>query len=343
MAEVKDFPVDEKVRLEILEQDGILASKGTNVEFIDKTKAEVTTVEVTVSIEGKKQYAVAKVTLSRTDEKAKKVWKEKIEKAKDKKSHLKVKGTSVGGLCDARKGLKKIELLGGCEVAPWMEIVKGELGINEDDDRTRVEEYVKVAKGGGWLKKSEKDFRSSFNVTTASGAWCSCFASWAIAETNSQKSTNFSRLTGWESVPEGARNWINMTFPKKEFQPPIKPPYGTILIMKHISKTNGHATFITNYERKISWESITIKDKEGKKSIKKVKVDKIEIVALGGNQDDKVQYLTYVFKKNSKGKYMKGKQQIYGYVLPKEYVYDEKKPCYYKYEETKGGTSDKLT
>ena len=40
---------------------------------------------------------------------------------------------------------------------------------------------------------------------------------------------------------------------------------------------------------------------------------------------------------------MKGKQQIYGYVLPKEYVYDEKKPCYYKYEETKGGTSDKLT
>jgi len=348
VAEVKNFPDDEKIRLEILEQDAVLASKGANVEFIDETKAEVTTVEAEVVTEGKKQYAVAKVKLSKTDEEAKKDWKEKIEKATNKKSHLRVKGTSVGGVCKApnknsKKG-KKVELLGGCDAAPWMEIAKGELGIHESINKSRVEHYVKIAKGGKtWANKTHSQFVKDFGheVTHRKAAWCSCFASWALAETNSQKGTNFIRLTQPYTVtPEAARNWIDTSsFPREELHPPEKPPYGAILIMKHITGHEGHATFITNYTRKVFYTKVQVKMKDGKKKIKNVKVDKIIITALGGNQGNKVQYTDYIFTKNKSGKYVTSTNfQIYGYILPKGYNYKKDNECYYKYENTKGGT-----
>ena len=353
VAEVKNFPDDEKIRLEILEQDAVLASKGANVEFIDETKAEVTTVEAEVVTEGKKQYAVAKVKLSKTDEEAKKDWKEKIEKATNKKSHLRVKGTSVGGVCKApnknsKKG-KKVELLGGCDAAPWMEIAKGEVGTDEVTDRTKVEEYVATAIWGSANERKrkgrsqivwDKARKKKYDVTDGEMAWCSCFVGWTLDTLKEQGGKSFSRIRGVLNGPEGAINWTNKKrYPNGvKLSPKTKPPYGAILIMLHGSE--GHATFVSNYERIIN----------------KDKTEELHITALGGNQKNKVSYEEYRFyQKKKDGIYYKMNYNkltkkwikktithLENYVLPKEYKYDKNINCYYQYDTIIGGTSNEI-
>ena len=216
-----------------------------------------------------------------------------------------------------------------CKPAPWMKIAKKEIGIHERTNRSRVETFVEKAIWGDRKGKSkiiwDKIRKKTFNVTKPSMAWCSCFVCWVIDETNNNTGKKFSRVRPGQT-PENANSWIDR-FPKgKKISPNIKPPYGAIMIMSSLKNSqSGHATFVSSYKKRQS---------KG--------LDEIVIVALGGNQNDQVNYTTYIFRKRKDGKYVETKYKssyLRNFVLPKEYKYDINNPKCYEYDTKKGAAS----
>ncbi|WP_295841864.1 hypothetical protein [uncultured Apibacter sp.] len=198
----------------------------------------------------------------------------------------------------------KFEIL----VAPWMEIVHKEEGVNERDKPygyNRVKEYYKNGAGQ--------------NLDPIKTAWCSSFANWALVETNKVKNTNYSFIPRNSNInnPALAINFVNrQRYPGSTIiSSNEKPPYGSILIIKKQNSSEGHATFVVNYT---------------------VESDGFTIIGLGGNQDNKVQKNSYKFKKVGK-KYVhttKAGTRLdhLGYVVPKEYIFNKDIQDYYEYE-----------
>lgn len=197
------------------------------------------------------------------------------------------------------------------EIAPWMEIVWGELGVYERDR----------SEGGGFERVAEF-FRNGAGqaLHPIDNAWCSSFSNWAFIETNLKKGTNFSTipLNGNINNPALAINWYNpQRYPGGVLlTPDKKPPYGAVFIMqRRIEREDhglheGHASFVVDYKK--SESSLILK-------------------LLGGNQSDKVQVETYVFEKSG-SEYIKGDFKLLGYVLPQEYLYEENNEVFYQYQ-----------
>lgn len=190
----------------------------------------------------------------------------------------------------------------------WMSIVFGEEGINErtDSGYKRVKEYYKVGAGQGGLDPIKN-------------AWCASFANWVFIETNRKFKTKFSYIppNGHTNNPALAINFVNKDrYPGgKVISPSKRPPYGAILIIKKKGRHEGHATFVLNY----------IKTIEG-----------FTIVGLGGNQNHQVRGNEYDFKLlNNKYIYISPYGTHFehkGYVVPKNYEFNENNKKYYRYK-----------
>ncbi|WP_298319561.1 LysM peptidoglycan-binding domain-containing protein [uncultured Aquimarina sp.] len=189
------------------------------------------------------------------------------------------------------------------EIAPWMEIAWGELGVYEGDRTT-----------GGFNRVAEFFLNGAGQaLDPINQAWCSSFTNWVFIETNRVKGTNFSTipLDGHTHNPALAINWFNPSRYKGgvRISPDKKPPYGSVLIMQIRNGHSGHAAFVIDYVK--SGDRLTFK-------------------LLGGNQTHRVQVETYVFIKSGSD-YFKGNFKLLGYVLPKEYIYDERNEIFYQY------------
>ncbi|MFD2562670.1 LysM peptidoglycan-binding domain-containing protein [Aquimarina rubra] len=189
------------------------------------------------------------------------------------------------------------------EIAPWMVIAWAELGVYEGDTATggfnRVKEFF--LNGAGQA------------LHPINHAWCSSFTNWVFIETNKVKGTNFSTIPLNANInnPALAINWYNPSrYPGGvRLSPDKKPPYGSVLIMKKRNSHSGHAAFVIDYVN--SGDQLTFK-------------------LLGGNQTHRVQVETYVFVKSGSD-YFKGNFKLLGYVLPQEYIYDERNEIFYQY------------
>ncbi|WP_108805551.1 LysM peptidoglycan-binding domain-containing protein [Aquimarina sp. Aq107] len=192
------------------------------------------------------------------------------------------------------------------EIAPWMEIAWAELGVYERD-RT----------SGGFERVAEFFLNGAGQaLDPINQAWCSSFTNWVFIETNRLKGTNFSTipLNGHTHNPAMAINWFNPSRYEGGVRilPDKKPPYGSVLIMQRLTRPTheGHAAFVIDYVNS---------------------GDRLIFKLLGGNQTHRVQVEEYIFEKSGSN-YVKGNFKLLGYVLPKEYIYDENNEVFYQYQ-----------
>ena len=326
-----------KLSISIWEKSDVLTYNGKAVPFLVNGNEET---EIEFSIDGSITY-VQEIELRPKSDTDFEELQTKYSKIKTKATYLtiraKVKETSalavtfrysLSGRYDAidralyddylTGDKEKFEVKFNIIVAPWMEIVHKEEGVNERDmsyGYNRVKEYYSDGAGQ--------------KLDPIKTAWCSSFANWALVETNKVKNTNYSFIPKNSNInnPALAINFVNrQRYPGSTIIPSSeKPPYGAILIIKKQNSHEGHATFVVNY----TGES-----------------DGFTIIGLGGNQDNKVQKNSYKFKKVGK-KYVhttKAGTRLdhLGYVVPKEYIFNKGIQDYYEYENATATEGDSI-
>ncbi len=200
-------------------------------------------------------------------------------------------------------------------LAPWIEIAKRELGVQEDD-----------RDGGGFERvQAFHEFGSGRpDRDSTSDAWCSSFINWVIRKTNEEKGTNFSDIEN-SNFPSRSQNWYRVaSYPNGvRISPGTKAPYGSFMVKKNIGKAGGHVSFVVKYVEQANGD--------------------LHLDLLGGNQGGRafgggaVIVQTYIFEKRGSDYIYttrRGSQsKLKGFVLPPEYHFDENNDWFFQYDE----------